>query len=76
MSPSLIRLAFENVAPHITNLAYIKKLIERADTASDQPVYQIRFLERELKNNDITLRTDIHILINELRYLMKRMPSK
>ena len=73
MNSSIIRTAFENVASHISNLEIIKKLVDTLDSENLSSAEVIERLQEEIENAEVTLRTDIRILINECRHQESRM---
>ena len=72
MNSSIIRTAFENVATHISNLETMKKLVDTLESEDLLPTELIERLQGELEEAEVTLRTDIRILINECRHLESR----
>lgn len=73
MKGSLIRTAFENVASHISNLETAKKLVDTLESEDLTSTELIERLQKELEDTEVTLKTDIRILINECRHLESRM---
>ena len=73
MNGSVIRTAFENVASHISNLETVKKLVNTLESENLSPPELIARLQEEIEDAEVTLRTDIRILINECRHLESRM---
>jgi hypothetical protein len=76
MTSSILRTAFENVAPHISNLDEIKTLIDEIEERASSPEMILSELESKLDNAEVTLKTDIRILINECRHLGGRKTPK
>jgi hypothetical protein len=76
MTGSLLRIAFERVAPHISNLEAIKELVDEIEKKADSLDAIIQELESRLDEAEITFRTDIRILINECRHLGSRTTPK
>ncbi|MFW9768262.1 MAG: hypothetical protein ACFFF9_07510 [Candidatus Thorarchaeota archaeon] len=70
MTGSIIRTAFERVAPHISNLDDIKTLVEELEKI-DSLDSLISELEARMEDAEVTFRTDIRILINECRRVRK-----
>ena len=66
MTGSIIRTAFERIAPHISNLDDIKTLVEELEKI-DSLDSLISELEARMEDAEVTFRTDIRILINECR---------
>ncbi|MFW9926735.1 MAG: hypothetical protein ACFFDM_08220 [Candidatus Thorarchaeota archaeon] len=71
MKGSILRIAFERVATHISNLDDIKELVNEIEKKTDSVDSIIRELELRLEDAEVTFRTDIRILINECRHLKK-----
>ncbi len=76
MTNSVLRTAFENIAGHLSNLEVMKELVEEIEKHNDSTENTIKALEEKCENTEITLRTDIRILINECQHLQSRMASK
>ena len=71
MTSSILRIAFERVAPHISNLDEIKALVDEIEKSADSLDSIINKLEMRMEEAEVTFRTDIRILINECRHLKK-----
>jgi hypothetical protein len=69
MTSSLVRIAFEKIAPHIANLEAMKTLVDEVEKKADSLEMILSELESRLEDAEITFRTDIRILINECRHL-------
>jgi hypothetical protein len=65
----LLRQSFENVGAYINHLDEIRDIIRRVETTADSISRVLELLDSELLNAEITLRTDIRILINEFKHL-------
>lgn len=76
MNGSIIQTAFEKVAPHISNLEAIKELIVEIEKETDSLESVLNELESRLEDAEVTLKTDIRILINECRHLGDRTTPK
>jgi len=76
MKSSILRTAFEKVAPHISNLESMKSLVDEVEKSTDSLESILMELESRLEDAEVTLRTDIRILINECRHLGDRMTPK
>ena len=69
MTNSILRTAFERIAPHISNLETMKSLVDEIEvtiTANDEAI----------EDAEVTFRTDIRILINDCRHLGDRTTPK
>ena len=71
MTRSILRIAFEKVAPHISNLDEIKALVDEIEKSTDSLDSIINELEVRMEEAEVTFRTDIRILINECRHLKR-----
>jgi hypothetical protein len=71
MTSSILRTAFERVAPHISNLDDIRSLVEELEKNAGSLDSIIQELEGRLEEAEVTFRTDIRILINECRHLQR-----
>ena len=71
MTSSILRIAFEKVAPHISNLDEIKALVDEIEKSADSLDSMITELEVRMEDAEVTFKTDIRILINECRHLKK-----
>ena len=71
MTRSILRIAFEKVAPHISNLDEIKAIVDEIEKSADSLDSIINELELRMEEAEVTFRTDIRILINECRHLKK-----
>jgi hypothetical protein len=69
MKESVIRTAFDNIVSHISNMDEIRTLVEKLESENLSTSAVIDYLQRELEDAEVTLRTDIRILINECRHL-------
>ena len=75
MTGSVIRTAFDNVASHISNLDTIRSLVDELESEKLTTDALIDTLQNKIEDAEVTLRTDIRILINECRHLESRMKS-
>lgn len=71
MTSSILRIVFEKVAPHISNLDEIKALVDEIEKKADSLDFIIHELEGRMEEAEVTFRTDIRILINECRHLKR-----
>ena len=71
-----IRSAFDNVAAHISNLAALQMAVDEFVTECVSIDGVVRDLESRMDEVEITLRTDMRILINEIRHLRERKSSR
>ncbi len=75
MTGSVIRPAFDNIASHISNLETVKTIVDDLES-EDLPIDAIiETLQKKIEDVEVTLRTDIRILINECRHLESRKSS-
>ncbi len=75
-SKSILQLAFENVAPHISNLDTVQNLLSEINERNNSIDEIIKLLETQMDSSDVTFRTDIRILLNEIRHIMTRKSTK
>ncbi|MGQ4870939.1 MAG: hypothetical protein ACP6IT_03775 [Candidatus Thorarchaeota archaeon] len=68
----LIRTAFERTAGHMANLDRIREAVEHITESALSLDEAIGLLRREPVGEDITLMTDIRILINEIEHMVRR----
>ena len=71
-----IRSAFDNVAAHISNIAALQIAIEELMNECVSIDSVVCDLESRMDGVEITLRTDIRILINEIQHLKERKASR
>ena len=64
----MLKEAFENVAPYISNIREVEKFVEEHRDMKDEDVEKI--LEEKIKNETGTLSTDFKILLNEMRKMI------
>jgi len=72
MTGSDIRAAFDNIASHISNLETIKTIVDDLESEDLSFDAIIEILQKKIEDAEVTLRTDIRILINECRHLERR----
>ncbi len=72
----IIRSAFDNVAVHIFNLSALQMAVDEFVTECISIDSVVRDLEPRMDKVEITLRTDMRILINEIQHLRERKFSK
>jgi hypothetical protein len=63
--------AFENVAPYITNLDVISSLIQQLVNEVKSLRAFMSVLEEKMIDADVTLRTDIQILFDEIQHILR-----
>ncbi|MHA1905824.1 MAG: hypothetical protein ACW98Y_00895 [Candidatus Thorarchaeota archaeon] len=66
-----LQLAFENVAGHIANLDEMQNLVREMVEAKLSVPECIDQLESKMTDAEVTLVTDIRILINELHHMSR-----
>jgi hypothetical protein len=76
MMGSILRTAFENVRTHICNIDSIRELVQELDDLDESVDLIIKRLETKSDGAEVTLRTDIRILINECRHLQSKMSDE
>ena len=75
MKESIIRMAFDNIASHISNIDAIRVLVDDLGSKNLTTNAVIDALQNKIEDAEVTLRTDIRILINECRQLESRTKS-
>jgi hypothetical protein len=75
MTGSIIRTAFDNIASHISNIDEIRAIVNELESENLQTDTIIEMLHKRSEQAEVTLKTDIRILINECRHLESRMSS-
>ena len=75
MTGSDIRAAFDNIASHISNLETVKTIVDDLESEDLSFDAIIEILQKKIEDAEVTLRTDIRILINECRHLESRKSS-
>jgi len=71
-----IRSAFDNVAAHISNLTALQIAVDELMNECVSIDSVVRDLESRMDGVEITLRTDMRILINEIQHLKERKSSR
>ncbi|MFW9843997.1 MAG: hypothetical protein ACFFEV_05440 [Candidatus Thorarchaeota archaeon] len=69
MKESVIRTAFDNIASHISNIDSIRSLVDELESEGLTTDVVIDTLQAKIEEAEVTLKTDIRILINECRHL-------
>ncbi len=59
----MLREAFENVAPYISNLRELRKFVEENENKNPKEIFDL--LEEKINSSSGTLKTDFRILLNE-----------
>lgn len=67
---SFIQLAFGNIAAHIANLETLRFLIQELGAETESIEQFIQSILSKMETAEVTLRTDIRILVNEVRRLV------
>jgi len=75
MTDSVIRSAFDNIASHISNIDTIRTIVDELESENQPIDAVIETLQKKIEDAEVTLRTDIRILINECRHLESRKSS-
>ncbi|MGY5879532.1 MAG: hypothetical protein RTV31_04735 [Candidatus Thorarchaeota archaeon] len=75
MIGSVIRTAFDNIGSHISNIDTIRSLVDELESENLTTDAVIDALQNKIEDAEVTLRTDIRILINECRHLESRTKS-
>ncbi len=70
-SHHILQLAFENVAGHISNLDDVQELVREMVEENITIEGCVSMLESKMVNSEVTLVTDIRILINEIYHISR-----
>ncbi|MHA2378601.1 MAG: hypothetical protein ACXADO_01285 [Candidatus Thorarchaeota archaeon] len=70
-SDEILLLAFENIAGHLANLDSLRSIVHELTGHGYTIDGSIHMLEGKMEEAEVTLRTDLRILINEIRHLMR-----
>jgi hypothetical protein len=71
-SIQLIQLAFENVVAYLSNTDTMKSLVQELSSEADSSSKFLDLLYDRVNNAEVTLRTDIRILLNEIERLQRK----
>lgn len=72
---TILQRSFENVAGHISNLDSMKALVDEVSGECDSIEDLVALLETKMMNAEVTLVTDIRILINEIHHRTREKSS-
>ena len=75
-SESILQLAFENVAAHISNLDTMQDVLLKINEQDVTIEEVIKLLEDRLDSSEVTFRTDIRILLNEIKHIISRKSTE
>lgn len=75
MNEPIIRTAYDRIASHISNIDSIRSIVEELESEDLSIDAVIETLQKKSEDAEVTLRTDIRILINECRHLKSRTNS-
>jgi hypothetical protein len=68
-SQELLQRAFENIGAYVMNLDAIRDFVENLMSQTTSSEDALNMLETKLEEAEVTLQTDIRILLNEFRHL-------
>ncbi len=71
-SIEVLRQSFEQVAGHLANLELVRLILAEITEKSESIEDIIQMLEDKMNDSEITLRTDIRILVNEIRHMARK----
>lgn len=74
-SKSILQLAFDQVVSHICNLEEIRILVQDISGLEKTTLEIVQLLNNHMETAEVTLRTDLRILLNEIRHIMTRKSS-
>lgn len=72
---TILKLSFENVAGHISNLDIVRVLVDEISGECESLQDVISMLESKMSDAEVTLVTDIRILINEIHHRTREKSS-
>ncbi len=72
---AILKRSFENIAGHISNLDIVRALIDEISEECVTIQEAISMLERKMADAEVTLVTDIRILINEIQHRTREKSS-
>ncbi|MFX1264899.1 MAG: hypothetical protein ACFFCK_09670 [Promethearchaeota archaeon] len=70
-SDEILLLSFENIAGHLANLGSMRSLVKELTGHGHTIDEAVQVLEGKMEEAEVTLRTDLRILINEIRHVMR-----
>jgi len=71
----ILRLSFENVAGHISNLDIVRVLVDDVSDECGSIQEAVAMLEAKMADAEVTLVTDMRILINDIRHRTREKSS-
>ena len=72
---TILKLSFENVAGHISNLDIVRMFVDELSGDCESIQDAISMLETKMADAEVTLVTDIRILINEIHHRTREKSS-
>ena len=69
---SILQLAFENIASHISNLDTMQELVSEINKQNHSGAELIKIFEEKIESSEVTFRTDLRILLNEIRHILRK----
>jgi hypothetical protein len=73
---TILQIAFGNIAAHISNLDEVRDVIDRLVKETTATTELLMALKGMTDCTDVTLRTDLRILLNEVRHVLDQEPHK
>jgi hypothetical protein len=71
-SVEVLRQSFEQVAGHLANLELIRTIVAETTEEGGSIEDIIQMLEDKMNDSEVTLRTDLRILVNEIRHMARK----
>ena len=68
----ILRLSFESVAGHFANLQEVQKIMESISGEKGSIEDIIQKIEERMQDVEVTLKTDLRILVNEIRHQVRK----
>ena len=69
---TILNLAFENTGAYLSDLEQVRGLIQEVSAKTKSIDDMFHLLETKMEESEVSLRTDIRILLNEIRHLSKK----
>ena len=71
-SIEVLRQSFEQVAGHLANLELVQSIVAETTKKGGSIEDIIQMLENKMNDSEVTLRTDLRILVNEIRHMARK----
>ena len=68
----ILRRSFERVAGHLANLELVQSIIQEIEEEGGSIEDIIQMLEVRMGDSEVTVRTDLRILLNEIQRMARK----